>query len=902
MTQRPQLYYSPFNVPPPTAPQQQRNVAALRPPQFQQQTPAPAPVRQIQLSARFPTPVQADIPPHLQVDQRLEGQAPPLRKPARAGVERGRVRTTTEPDTVDAQLPQQAFRGNRLGANPTRTRTTIRREKPLPTREPFTAFQDQSFNKVQGVRRPADTSQSSNVNPFLLGAKNPDALQDSNVSQAKPVRRPINGNRVRRPPLQENLLAENQFLPEISYERTEHKVVTTTDVFHTLPPVKPSHRLRVPFEEESLTIKQSPPSTTTPKTALELKHEESHGGVYPNRPIEEDDESEANKTHEAPKEAVESSTKETNDQGKHEQEEEEETGTQDVAESSIEGDMDIHHDLEHRTDAPESELRQLQAASAPAEPTESWVIVASVQTSRSVSGARFLPSGIVSQKVWNETLDGEAGEAGSVDGDQEEVEELTPESIPAHTSSKATAVIPSSTESIIDKLDRVQSELSSGIFSGGFRNTQLEVLTVMPMPEKEIIPIETTTAQVITAASTLTTTSTAPTTTSKTPSTTTEQSGEEGSDESDESPSFVRRFSPAAKRTTTPKSAKKSSLLDNLQFDDLTGLLPAGFKPRNKKPTTMSPKPDRGSEKTEEDKPTPPRKHSSGFKPKNRKKPELTGPSGDENKIIFKDNVSAVLPPGYKPTLQNKSEENPKMSLTSLLSKIKFEEPASLLPPGYKPKSKPKPNLSLSQNSSETNGKPQSENKVSSLWASIKFEEPMGLLPPGFRPKENNESKEVNTKLPGGLLSKIQFEEPSGLLPPGYKPGTVAGAAAAPPGISLDSLLPPGYKPPQPSPVRGIESLLTKAKPADVTGLLPPGFKLNTSSSTPKLNASGSASGKPTEAPTASSTPAKIVLFPNGRPGTGTRKPFGRQTTDKPMSESLPEAPKIQKGWPVRYV
>ncbi|XP_054013371.1 mucin-2 [Hylaeus anthracinus] len=78
-------------------------------------------------------------------------------------------------------------------------------------------------------------------------------------------------------------------------------------------------------------------------------------------------------------------------------------------------------------------------------------ILASVQTSRSISGARFLPFPVIDR-----------------------VEPINP------SAEKKTSSPPESTESIIDKLDRVQSELSSGFLAGGFRTAgnalQLDVL------------------------------------------------------------------------------------------------------------------------------------------------------------------------------------------------------------------------------------------------------------------------------------------------------------------------------------------------------------------------------------------------------------------------------------------
>ncbi|XP_031826611.1 uncharacterized protein LOC116424403 isoform X2 [Nomia melanderi] len=112
------------------------------------------------------------------------------------------------------------------------------------------------------------------------------------------------------------------------------------------------------------------------------------------------------------------------------------------------------------TTSPPTTIEQVAAPPSPSttEEPETTVttedtsrILASVQTSRSISGARFLPFPVIDR-----------------------IEPISP------NGEKKTSPPPESTESIIDKLDRVQSELSSGILVGGFRNTgnslQLDVL------------------------------------------------------------------------------------------------------------------------------------------------------------------------------------------------------------------------------------------------------------------------------------------------------------------------------------------------------------------------------------------------------------------------------------------
>ncbi|KAK0167859.1 hypothetical protein PV327_001714 [Microctonus hyperodae] len=87
--------------------------------------------------------------------------------------------------------------------------------------------------------------------------------------------------------------------------------------------------------------------------------------------------------------------------------------------------------------------------------TEDSIIVASVQTSRSISGAHYLPFNLNNEDRNTNTSN---------------ANDTINKTLPLE-----------STESIIDKLDRVQSELSSGFLTGGFRTAgnalQLDVLS-----------------------------------------------------------------------------------------------------------------------------------------------------------------------------------------------------------------------------------------------------------------------------------------------------------------------------------------------------------------------------------------------------------------------------------------
>lgn len=248
--------------------------------------------------------------------------------------------------------------------------------------------------------------------------------------------------------------------------------------------------------------------------------------------------------------------------------------------------------------------------------------MASVQTSRSVSGAHFLPfphveqnekkqslsalnikknikelsaerfEEITSSPEWDaQTTIGSEAENVSAEVLDEADDRLLPESVEetvtpfsseptTFSAISSTSFAPvQSTESIIDKLDRVQSDLSLGVLSGEY-------------PVLKEMSSSTTTTQLSTTVS---------------------------EDDATTSKPFVliRKFVPKSQRSTTakpprkPKTTKPSSTTESIrdgtqredkkltydvQADELAALLPPGYKPRNsyknKKPITTTQHPE----------------------------------------------------------------------------------------------------------------------------------------------------------------------------------------------------------------------------------------------------------------------------------------------------------------------
>ncbi|KOB64760.1 Uncharacterized protein OBRU01_23712, partial [Operophtera brumata] len=449
--------------------------------------------------------------------------------------------------------------------------------------------------------------------------------------------------------------------------------------------------------------------------------------------------------------------------------------------------------------------------------TENWV-VASVQTSRSVSGARFLPFPTVEQEEKKQVLTDEDEQ----EEEEEEEDNDKPVTKDPHQEKSSSLA---STENINDKLDSIQSELSSSVFSGSLDkdNKNIELIT------------ESTTEQSTTTTSTTTTSTTTTTTTTTTPSppnvftlkSTTAASFTERS-LPDPLPVQIKKFAHrTSTSSTTPKPRKKSSLVT--VSDDLTGLLPPGYKPRlsfkdkrtstttttTKAPTTTSEIPLIINET---------QGRSSGISSK--------------NKVIVLDGKS-LLPREYRPKEQKSQED--------LLTKLQKDDFSKLLPPGYK--------LPASE---ATETKETTKTDI--------FEKVQQVDISAFLPKKFNLSV-TSTEKPKIKLTKLP-------------------ALAIP--VDITALLPPGFKL---NSTEKEESLLNKIKVADVSSLLPPGFKLNDTET-------AEAPEPPSmEAPSSTTkSPGGIKLVFPSRPGGKVNR---KTTTTKPMGPP-PLAKTIQKGWPTR--
>ncbi|CRK97209.1 CLUMA_CG010606, isoform A [Clunio marinus] len=434
--------------------------------------------------------------------------------------------------------------------------------------------------------------------------------------------------------------------------------------------------------------------------------------------------------------------------------------------------------------------------------TEDYFVIASVQTSRSVSGAHFLPFEHVEQEERKksrnelskkltkehddvtEAQESHTTETSDVENDSEEENddddnddsrEITT-SISVYdeseesTTTQRNAPVPS-TESIIDKLDRVQSDLSLGVLSGEFpvlkdrsskKSKVTSTKTSKPLTEASLIEVEhesetvipttvkplvlirkfrpkstTSTTQKSTTQHKIFVKSTATTTTEE-PITTTTQSN-----------------------SNDKQRENKKIAFDNIEQDDLAGLLPPGYKPRvsfkNKKvfsTTTQQPvvKDDESTGKSRNS------TISRSFKPQSnsqllspgyksfKNKDKLSGSKAveeNETQNVLKKGVnkdsdgeidSKFLPPDFKPV-----NDSDKLAVIPL----ERDELSKFLPPGFKLEKEPeKPKIKVVDDDLS------------------KF------LPPGFKPQEEeNKTEDVLSS----ILGKIKFQDASDLLPKDFK-------------------------------------------------------------------------------------------------------------------------------------
>lgn len=419
--------------------------------------------------------------------------------------------------------------------------------------------------------------------------------------------------------------------------------------------------------------------------------------------------------------------------------------------------------------------------------TDNYFVIASVQTSRSVSGAHFLPFPHVEQRETIQTraeLSGKKSkeesaadspiittqipEAENISAEEEDIDDHLYVSTTSATFEEQPTTLPTtfrnsplpSTESIIDKLDGIQSDLSLGVLSGEF--------PILKDTSSKKIKTTSTTSEAPQATEISTTVKPlvlirkfSPKSTTVKPTVTTKAVK-----------SSIRTTTTEEPVTTTPNSTSESNRVnkkisfDAIETDDLDGLLPPGYKPRNsfknkKFGATSQPQivkeelltgKIRNATISRSFKSQP---SNQDVKFKSKEKEETS--KKNSNKLFDSDaiDISKFLPADFK---VNK-KENESLAVIPLDS----EDITKFLPPGFK----------LKTSSASITEKP--------IIQFVAEENINKFLPPGYKPPVEEEKEDAKIDL-SSIFSKIKFQEPVALLPPGFKE------------VKTESTSSPGYK------------------------------------------------------------------------------------------------------------
>lgn len=424
-----------------------------------------------------------------------------------------------------------------------------------------------------------------------------------------------------------------------------------------------------------------------------------------------------------------------------------------------------------------SSASSTEAIENPSTSTEGYVVVASVQTSRSISGARYLTFPQVEQEEKRQSLSDTQKDVKKLHKDDDYSNENVPDDDDSSDSNKADDLV-KSTEDKSKKTQPTKDEATSGeIAEAAPSNDSTEQTSEENVaqsknesdtPNVDVVKsrthklssiseklahlhelnepkpeITTKSVPVVIRKFTPRTTTKAPA--RKLPSITSKKPHFDVDDElaSLLPPGFKYRAQSTTPKAETTTTTEKIDVLQKIQFKEISleGLLPKDYKP-------------------------PPKSESE---PKTVENVTKIEPSDILSKIKFDDNIEALLPKDYKPPLPSSSSQPPSTTKAPFRLSTVTEDISKFLPPGFKlPKES---SVTTTTPASSTTNRPQLKTTMDDI---SKF------LPPGYRlPKSTTttEKPETTTSNNAGnsdeqqsLLNKLSFNaDISSLLPPGFK-------------------------------------------------------------------------------------------------------------------------------------
>lgn len=258
--------------------------------------------------------------------------------------------------------------------------------------------------------------------------------------------------------------------------------------------------------------------------------------------------------------------------------------------------------------------------------------------------------------------------------------------------------------------------------------------------------------------------------------------------------------------TSTSTTEKADDLFESIvkKVDDISSFLPPGYEAEETSPESSSTTSTSTTQKTnllDLFSAIQSSTDSTSTSTTTTEKGPLSGLLSEADLV----DVSAFLPPGFKPSEEPETTE----ATTKKAPIIATVDPSSFLPPGFKPSEEP-----------------PSDGSATPLVPEIKTVDVSDFLPPGYKPSEEPASEATTQKLP-----VIQTVDISAFLPPGYKPTeepsveSTSKKSLAVETVDISAFLPPGYKPTEEASSDSTTKKVPVVQTVDISAFLPPGYK-----------------------------------------------------------------------------
>lgn len=352
-------------------------------------------------------------------------------------------------------------------------------------------------------------------------------------------------------------------------------------------------------------------------------------------------------------------------------------------------------------------------------------------------------------------------------------------------------------------------------------------------------------------------------------------------------------------QTVIATDARLDSLSDISHVEDISSFLPPGYKVEESSPQdpTTVPATSPATSSTSTSQPEVDEEIETSLNESDSVLPGHTTESGIPSSTI--ENPTTTLNSSLfdlSSGVQSTSETSTTEAQNDPLEGISKVDVSAFLPPGFK----------LSEESTENSTKDVSSSTTESstvVIPEVKTVDPSLFLPPGFTPSEEPQT-EATTK----VIPVVHTVDPSAFLPPGFKPSEDSETERPViKTVDVSKFLPPGYTPTEEPTTEATKKKLPVVETVDISKFLPPGFKLNATTETPEVQTVDISKFLPpgyklstteatvAEVPTVKSVDISQFLPPGYKLSTSESPVTPQVPTSKPfdISQFLPEGYKL---------